>query len=224
MSKDQSATTIESNWDQEVANFDDMGLRDPLLRAIYAYGFEKPSVIQKRAIMPIIKQRNVLAQTARGAGTTAAFTIGLLQRIDPAQRVTQALVLAPTRELAGQIQGFVAQLGDWLKVDCHVCVGRSTVKEEVETLRSGVHVVVGTPGRVLDMISRGALRPDGLKMFVLDETDEMLSAGFKEQIYDMVQSLPFNVQVLLSSRTMPADVLEMSTRIMRDPVRILVRE
>lgn len=138
-------------------------------------------------------------------------------------RKTQALILAPTRELANQIHKVVKNLGDFLKVSVHACVGGTRVREDVEKLRVGVNVVVGTPGRVFDMINRKALDMGSAKMFVLDEADEMLSRGFKDQIYDVFQHLPSDIQVCLFSATMPADILEISEKFMRDPVRILVK-
>lgn len=135
----------------------------------------------------------------------------------------QALILAPTRELAQQIQKVVIALGDYMNIECHACVGGTNVREDMAKLQEGVHVVVGTPGRVYDMINRRALRTDTIKIFCLDEADEMLSRGFKDQIYELFQLLPQDTQVVLLSATMPADVLEVTKKFMRDPVRILVK-
>ncbi|KAJ2965102.1 hypothetical protein NQZ79_g99 [Umbelopsis isabellina] len=200
-----------------------MNLKTELLRGIYAYGFERPSTIQQRAIMPVIKGHDVIAQAQSGTGKTATFSISILQRIDVTLKATQALILAPTRELALQIQKVVLALGDFMGAECHACVGGTNVREDMEKLRSGCHVVVGTPGRVFDMINRGAFKTDNMKMFVLDEADEMLSRGFREQIYDVFQLLPTETQVVLLSATMPPDVLEVTTKFMREPVRILVK-
>ncbi|KAG2178073.1 hypothetical protein INT43_003326, partial [Umbelopsis isabellina] len=216
-------TEIESNWEEVVDNFDNMNLKTELLRGIYAYGFERPSTIQQRAIMPVIKGHDVIAQAQSGTGKTATFSISILQRIDVTLKATQALILAPTRELALQIQKVVLALGDFMGAECHACVGGTNVREDMEKLRSGCHVVVGTPGRVFDMINRGAFKTDNMKMFVLDEADEMLSRGFREQIYDVFQLLPTETQVVLLSATMPPDVLEVTTKFMREPVRILVK-
>ncbi|KAI8581521.1 hypothetical protein K450DRAFT_231708 [Umbelopsis ramanniana AG] len=216
-------TEIESNWEEVVDNFDNMNLKTELLRGIYAYGFERPSTIQQRAIMPVIKGHDVIAQAQSGTGKTATFSISILQRIDVTLKATQALILAPTRELALQIQKVVLALGDFMGAECHACVGGTNVREDMEKLRSGCHVVVGTPGRVYDMINRGAFKTDHMKMFVLDEADEMLSRGFREQIYDVFQLLPTETQVVLLSATMPPDVLEVTTKFMREPVRILVK-
>jgi translation initiation factor 4A len=202
-----------------------MHLREDLLRGIYAYGFEKPSAIQQRAIVPCTLGRDVIAQAQSGTGKTATFAISVLQSIDTQLPDTQALILAPTRELAQQIQRDVLALGDYMKVGCHVCIGGTSVRDDIARLASGAHVVVGTPGRVLDMIDRrNSLRTSKIKMFVLDEADEMLSKGFKDQIYEVFQRLPQNVQVVLVSATMPAEVLDVTKRFMRDPIRILVKK
>jgi translation initiation factor 4A len=215
---------IESNWDEIVDNFDNMNLSPELLRGIYAYGFERPSTIQQRAILPVIKGHDVIAQAQSGTGKTATFSISALQKLDLSNPQCQALILAPTRELAQQIQKVVIALGDFMKVQCHACIGGTNVREDMKTLEAGAQVVVGTPGRVFDMINRGALKTDSMKMFILDEADEMLSRGFKDQIYDVFQRLPPSTQVVLLSATMPAEVMEVTTKFMRDPIRILVKK
>ena len=118
----------------------------------------------------------------------------------------------------------VLALGDYLNTICHACIGGTNVRDDMRSLESGAHVVVGTPGRVMDMINRRALRTDYIKMFVLDEADEMLSRGFKDQIYDVFRTLPSDIQVTLLSATMPADVMDVTSRFMRDPIRILVKK
>ncbi|CAD6234180.1 GSCOCG00007624001-RA-CDS [Cotesia congregata] len=215
---------IESNWEQVVESFDDMNLKEELLRGIYAYGFEKPSAIQQRAIVPCVKGLDVIAQAQSGTGKTATFSISILQQIDTSLNECQALILAPTRELAQQIQKVVIALGDFMHAQCHACIGGTNVREDMRKLEQGVHVVVGTPGRVYDMISRRALRTGNIKLFVLDEADEMLSRGFKDQIHDVFKLLPNEVQVILLSATMPSDVLEVSKCFMRRPVSILVKK
>nr|ACV88438.1 AT04852p [Drosophila melanogaster] len=215
---------IESTWHEVYDNFDDMNLREELLRGIYGYGFEKPSAIQQRAIIPCVRGRDVIAQAQSGTGKTATFSIAILQQIDTSIRECQALILAPTRELATQIQRVVMALGEYMKVHSHACIGGTNVREDARILESGCHVVVGTPGRVYDMINRKVLRTQYIKLFVLDEADEMLSRGFKDQIQDVFKMLPPDVQVILLSATMPPDVLEVSRCFMRDPVSILVKK
>jgi len=222
--QDISAADItESNWNEECATFDEMALKEDLLRGIYAYGFEKPSTIQQRGIVPIVRGFDTIAQAQSGTGKTATFTIGVLQRVDLAQKQCQALILAPTRELANQSHKVVCSIGDYLNIVCHACIGGTKVADDIDMLRRGVHVVVGTPGRVFDMIERRALDVRGVKLFILDEADEMLSRGFTDQIYDVFRKLPENVQVGLFSATMPEEVLEMTGKFMNDPKRILVK-
>lgn len=208
---------------KKIASFDAMGLREDLIRGIYGYGFEKPSAIQQRAIVPIITGRDVIAQAQSGTGKTATFSIGTLQSVDPKVRETQALILSPTRELAQQIQKVCLTLGDYMSVQVHACIGGKNIGEDIRKLENGVHIVSGTPGRVFDMISRRSLRTRNIKMLVLDEADEMLSKGFKEQIYDIYRYLPPATQVVLVSATLTNDVLEMTNKFMSNPMRILVK-
>jgi hypothetical protein len=156
---------IESNWDEVCENFDDMNLKEELLRGIYAYGFEKPSAIQQRAIVPCIKGMDVIAQAQSGTGKTATFSISILQQIDTNLRECQALILAPTRELAQQIQKVVMALGDYMGAQGHACIGGTSVRNDMRKLDVGQHIVVGTPGCVFDMISRKFLRPNEIVIY-----------------------------------------------------------
>ncbi|CAK9275949.1 unnamed protein product [Sphagnum jensenii] len=213
---------IISTWDEVHKTFDVMGLHENLLRGIYAYGFEKPSAIQQRGIVPFTMGLDVIQQAQSGMCNTATFCSGILQQLDYSLLECQALVLAPTHELARQIEKVMWALGEYLQVKVHACVGGTSVREDRRILQSGVHVVVGTPGRVYDMLRRNALRADAIKCFVLDEADEMLSGGFKDQIYDIFQLLPPKVQVGVFSATMPPEALEI-TRFMNKPVKIIVK-
>ncbi len=132
--------------------------------------------------------------------------------------------MAPTRELALQIQKVVLSIGLHLNVTVHASIGGTSTKDDIDALKAGAQIVVGTPGRVFDMIDRRFMRTDKIKMFILDEADEMLSSGFKEQIYNIFRLLPETTQVVLLSATMPQDVLEVTTKFMRNPVRILVKK
>uniref|UniRef100_A0A669BHH2 RNA helicase n=1 Tax=Oreochromis niloticus TaxID=8128 RepID=A0A669BHH2_ORENI len=203
--KEEDMTKVEFETSEEVdvtPTFDTMGLREDLLRGIYAYGFEKPSAIQQRAIKQIIKGRDVIAQSQSGTGKTATFCVSVLQCLD--------------------IQVLLA-LGDYMNVQCHACIGGTNVGEDIRKLDYGQHVVAGTPGRVFDMIRRRSLRTRAIKMLVLDEADEMLNKGFKEQIYDVYRYLPPATQVVLISATLPHEILEMTNKFMTDPIRILVK-
>jgi len=222
---DDEKLNFETSEDVEVrASFDQMGLNESLTRGVFAYGFERPSAIQQRAIGPIIKGRDVIAQAQSGTGKTATFSIGVLQSINTQSRECQALILSPTRELAQQIQKVVLALGDFMSINCHACIGKAnTITEDMHALEAGVHVVSGTPGRVFDMISRRYLRTRTIKMLVLDEADEMLNLGFKEQIYDIYRHLPPATQVVLVSATLTPDVLAVTKKFMNNPIRILVK-
>ncbi|KAJ7107993.1 DEAD-domain-containing protein [Mycena crocata] len=219
--QDAPLIDTESNWDQVVDSFDGLELKPELLRGIYAYG---PSTIQQRAIVPVVKAHDVIAQAQSGTGKTATFAISIIQRLELDVKGTQAIILAPTRELATQIHKVVVALSDYMNIQSMACVGGNNIREDIMRLKDGVHVVVGTPGRALDMIKRGALKTDNVKIMCLDEADEMLSLGFKDQIYDVFQLLPPDTQVALFSATMPVEVLAVSKQFMRDPVRILVKQ
>eukprot|EP00592_Proboscia_alata_P007296 CAMPEP_0194353230 /NCGR_PEP_ID=MMETSP0174-20130528/1561_1 /TAXON_ID=216777 /ORGANISM="Proboscia alata, Strain PI-D3" /LENGTH=393 /DNA_ID=CAMNT_0039121675 /DNA_START=95 /DNA_END=1273 /DNA_ORIENTATION=+ len=206
------------------ATFDAMNLKPALLRGIYAYGFERPSAIQQRAIMPIIRGRDVIAQSQSGTGKTAVFSIAALQLLDAKVNDPQVIVLSPTRELAEQTARVVKSLGDFLNVRAHACIGGKSIGEDLRQLEStGVQVVSGTPGRVYDLIKRTALQTRALKTLIIDEADEMLNKGFKEQIYDIYRFLPPTTQVVLVSATLPVEVLDMTQKFMHDPVRVLVK-
>ncbi|VDP99490.1 unnamed protein product [Trichobilharzia regenti] len=205
---------IETNYHEIVDGFDKMGLKPELLRGIYNYGYEKPSAIQQRAIKPCIDGRDVIAQAQSGTGKTATFAISILQRVDVSSNACQALVLVPTRELARQIQTVVKSIGAYLNVKCHTCIGGTSTTEDVACLQQGQHVVVGTPGRVFDMMSRGILTTAGIKIFVLDEADQMLDRGFEAQIKEIYRFLPENAQQILS----------IARSIMQDPVQILIKK
>lgn len=226
--------SIETNWyeiarqmglPESAMSFDDMNLRSELLRGIYSYGFEKPSVIQQRAIVAVASGKDLIAQAQSGTGKTATFCVGTLQQIDLNNPACQVLVMAPTRELATQIFTVMDAVGQHMTgLSCHPCVGGTSVRDDIDKLRRGVHVVVGTPGRVNHMADKGILNLRSLKSFILDEADEMLSRGFKEQIYLTFQQIGDNVQVGLFSATLDKETIEITHRFMKDPIRILVRK
>lgn len=205
------------------SSFDDMNLKPLLLRGIYAYGFERPSAIQQRAIRPIIQGKDVIAQSQSGTGKTAVFSIASLQMLNEKQNDPQVIILSPTRELAEQTQRVVKSLGDFMNVKSHACIGGKSLGSDLKELEKGVQVVSGTPGRVYDLIRRRSLKISNLKALVVDEADEMLNKGFKEQIYDIYRYLPTSTQVVLVSATLPREVLDMTQKFMTDPVKVLVR-
>ncbi|RHW70060.1 ATP-dependent DEAD box helicase [Trypanosoma brucei equiperdum] len=225
--QDQDSFLDDQPGIRPIPSFDDMPLHQNLLRGIYSHGFEKPSSIQQRAIVPFTRGGDIIAQAQSGTGKTGAFSIGLLQRLDFRHNVLQGLVLSPTRELAMQTAEVITRIGEFLAEGsssfCATFVGGTRVQDDYRKLQSRTIVAVGTPGRVVDVTKRGAMRTESLRVLVLDEADEMLSQGFAEQIYDIFRFLPKEIQVALFSATMPDDVLELTKKFMRDPTRILVK-
>ncbi|OAF69374.1 hypothetical protein A3Q56_02890 [Intoshia linei] len=206
------------------SNFDSLNLKPELLQGIFSYGYEYPSAIQQKAIKPCIDRKDVIAQAQSGTGKTATFAISALQNIDIAKNDVQVLVLSPTRELAKQSNKVIMAIGDFLQIKSVLCVGGTNVQADIALLQQGQHIVVGTPGRVFDMMQRRALDTSYVTMFILDEADEMLSRGFNDQIYQIFQYLPKNVQIVLLSATMPIDVMDMANKFMNEPVKILVKQ
>jgi translation initiation factor 4A len=223
-----SKTHYEINdWEDEELN-----LKPTLLRGIYSYGFENPSSIQKKALYPMTlnkdkknnKLKDIIAQAQSGTGKTGAFGIGTLQIIDESKLKTQALILAPTHELASQIQNVISSIGTYLKINVKLLVGGVPVEKDREEMeRSKPHIVVGTPGRIQDMIRRKYLKTEDLQIIVLDEADEMLSSGFNEQVYKILHNLPESIQVALFSATMPPEVEQLASEFMLHPNKILVK-
>jgi ATP-dependent RNA helicase len=223
--REPAAADFETSKEVKVCDsFEAMELKEDLLRGLYQYGFEKPSAIQQRAIAPFVAGRDVIAQAQSGTGKTSMIAISVCQMIDTRSRETQALILSPTRELASQTEKTISIIGDYINVLAHTCIGGKSLTEDIRKLENGVQIVSGTPGRVFDMIQRKkALRTRFIKTLILDEADEMLNQGFKEQIYDVYRYLPPETQVCLISATLPHDILEMTSKFMSDPVRILVK-
>ncbi len=206
-------------------SFDDMGLKMKLLRGIYAYGFEKPSKIQKIGIMPITKGYDIIGQSQSGTGKTGTFLIGTLQRIDPELKQTQALILAPTRELSEQIFNVCNNLCTYMKLENYLLIGGNNRREDIKNLDNHKYqIIVGTPGRVYDMLKNLSLNTNHLKLFVVDEADEMLSSGFQDQVYEIFQYIPKTSQVCLFSATIPNEALEITERFMNDPIKVLVKK
>lgn len=205
-------------------SFDDMGLPENLLRGVYAHGFEKPSAIQSVAIVPLVKGRDVLGQAQSGTGKTGTFGIGLLSRIDPNHKATQALVMAHTHELAEQIATVVRALSQHMKINVVLAVGGIPRHSNAREIRGGAHVVIGTPGRVYDLAQSGDLKFGDLRMFVLDEADEMLRDRFADQINDIVAiGLPPICRVAFFSATMPTEVKELAEKILNNPIRVTLK-
>jgi len=205
--------------------WDELDLAPDLLRGIYAYGFENPSPIQQKAIKPITLKRDVIAQAQSGTGKTATFTIGALSNVDVANNSTQVLVLSPTKELTRQTAKVFEGIGSMIKgLKIQAAYGGSAVEETSSfSNKNTPHVICGCPGRVYDMLRRERLSCKKIKLIILDEADEMLSSGFKEQVYNIFQYLNTDVQVVLVSATLPEGMNSIIGSIMRNPIKISVK-
>ena len=209
----------------ELNSWDDLDCDMNLLRGIYAYGFEQPSSIQKKAIPSMLKNRDIIAQAQSGTGKTGAFTIGTLGQINVENKSIQGLILSPTRELSKQIFDVLSNIGKMMKdLRMQLLVGGTSIEEDVTELKKIPHIVVGCPGRINDMLRRRKMNVKNVKVMVLDEADEMLSKGFKEQIYNIFYQLNEDaVQIALFSATLSNELLDMSRKLLREPEKILVK-
>ncbi len=204
--------------------FADLGLRPELLSTLIELGYEEPTPVQRETIPHLIEGRDLVGQAATGTGKTAAFALPLLHSlaIGRGRPAATALVLVPTRELAMQVSEAIFKYGRQLGVKVVPVYGGQPIFRQLQSLERGVHVVVGTPGRVLDHLGRGSLDVDGIRTVVLDEADEMLDMGFAEDIETILGSLPTERQTVLFSATMPPRIAGMAKRFLTDPVRITV--
>ena len=216
---------IEVSENHPIEEWDDLDMDPLILRGIYAYGFENPSPIQKKGIKPMLNKRDVIAQAQSGTGKTGCFTVGTLARIDTSQPGVQAMILSPTRELSMQTKNVIDGLGGFLNgYKSQLLVGGTSTDATIKGLQEDKpQVVVGCPGRVYDMLRRKKLNPNTLRLIILDEADEMLSSGFKEQIYNIFQFMPSDIQVGLFSATLPHELLSLTEKFMRNPVKVLVK-
>ena len=225
-----SAPASASKDIKEFTSFDDMGLNDSLLRGVYAYGFEKPSPIQQKAIVPMTQGRDVLAQAQSGTGKTGTFLIGGISRIDTTENSVQMVVISPTRELADQTAMVAKGIGAYVNLRVHTATGGPPVSEDlnvvVQSKMGGPHVphvLVVTPGRFYDLLNRKAVSPNTIRVLVLDEADQMLEARFREQVHCILSlGWPATTQVALLSATMIPELAAVAKTLLRDPVEILL--
>eukprot|EP00828_Plagiopyla_frontata_P021471 TRINITY_DN28065_c0_g1_i2.p1 TRINITY_DN28065_c0_g1~~TRINITY_DN28065_c0_g1_i2.p1 ORF type:complete len:415 (+),score=77.77 TRINITY_DN28065_c0_g1_i2:84-1328(+) len=214
--------STQSTWG-EIKRFDELGLSDELLRGIYGYGYELPSQIQSLSIQPLLLGKDTIAQAQSGTGKTGAFTIGVLQKLDPLLQETQAVLLSPTRELASQTYKVALGLSEFLGISIYLSIGGTRLFEEKQKLASiKPQVIIGTPGRFVDILKKKWISMEKLKILILDEADEMLDRNFGEQIAEIFQLVPGDVQCGLFSATLPEEILEITKKLMRDPAVILV--
>ncbi len=206
-----------------MASFEDLGLSAPVLAAVREVGYETPSPIQDQAIPPLMAGRDIIGQAQTGTGKTAAFGLPIIEHVDPALETVQALVLTPTRELCIQVTQAIRTYGTTRGVDVVAVFGGAPIRNQEAQLRTGGHVVVGTVGRVLDLVSRGSLQLADCRFVVLDEADEMLDLGFLEDVERILAATPTGRQTALFSATMPTAVRKLADHYMYDPLVVVVK-
>lgn len=203
--------------------FAELGLSENILKALTEMGFEKPSPIQAQGIPAVMGGSDVIGQAQTGTGKTAAFGIPVLERIDTSSNAVQALVLCPTRELAVQVSEELGRLGKYQRgIRIEAIYGGDSIDRQIRSLKKGVHIVVGTPGRVMDHMERKTLKFDEVRMMVLDEADEMLDMGFREDIESILADMPEDRQTILFSATMSKPIMSITKRFLNDPLLIKV--
>ena len=204
-------------------SFDCMNLHQELIRGVYSYGFESPSRIQQLAIVPMKEHNDIIAQAQSGTGKTGAFTIGSLSVVDTSIRAPQVLVICPTRELAQQIEKVASSIGYYMNLRVLSATGGNQLRSDIQILKNGAQFVVGTPGRIFDLIRRKELRLEHIKYLILDEADQMLEELFLEQIKAILNSqFPETTKLALFSATMPEHMLQIAERYLQNPVRIRI--
>ena len=203
--------------------FDEMELQEPILRAVKEMGFEAMTPIQAEAIPVVMEGKDMIGQAQTGTGKTAAFGIPLLQMVNPKSKDLQALILCPTRELAIQVAEELRRLAKFMHgIKVLPIYGGQDINKQIRSLKGGVQIVIGTPGRVMDHMRRHTLKMDKVKMITLDEADEMLNMGFREDIETILQDLPEERQTLLFSATMPKPIMEIVGTYQKDAVLVKV--
>lgn len=222
-----SINTIEqsdkSNSVKLYESFDDMDLHSNLIRGIYSYGFEQPSHIQQLAIVPMKGRNDIIAQAQSGTGKTGAFTIGSLSVVDPSIRAPQVLVICPTRELSQQIEIVASSIGSYMNIRVLSATGGNQLRNDIQILKRGAQFIVGTPGRIFDLMRRKELVLDHIQYLILDEADQMLEDLFLEQIKAILGcQFPETTKLALFSATMPEHMLEIAEKFLQNPVRIRI--
>jgi len=222
-SNNEEEDTYNSSY--EINTWDDLDNDPDILRGIYSYGFERPSPIQKKAIKPIIMGKDIIAQAQSGTGKTAAFGIGALSIVNVQDNFTQVLILSPTKELAKQTTNVLKQLGGMMNGLRIQTIYGGSPYEELNNFndKNTPHIICGCPGRVYDLMRRERITSKKIKLVILDEADEMLSSGFKEQVYNIFQNFSNDIQVALFSATLPNSIFPIINKIMRNPVKICVK-
>lgn len=216
--------TIQTENTQEITSFEDLHLDRKILAALKDMGFEEPSPIQKGAIPLALEGEDLIGQAQTGTGKTAAFGIPIIQKINEKDRHIQALVMSPTRELCIQVADEISKIGRTKRVRVLPVYGGQPIERQIRSLKRGIQVVIGTPGRLLDHIRRGTIDLEYVNFLVLDEADEMLDMGFVDDMENIIKNVPPERQTMLFSATMPRPILSISKKYMRAPKMVAIHK
>ena len=228
LNKENNNESVQKSIEQTYEVFENwedskLDLKENLLRGLYSYGFSKPSPIQQKSIISIIKGKDIIAQAQSGTGKTGAFSVGALQSIDENSKTLQVLLLSPTRELALQSYNVIDNLSKKMNINKILLIGGTSIDSDIHNINNtSPNIAIGCTGRVFDLIRRGKLDYKNIKLMILDEADEMLSQGFKTQVYSIFRELDQDIQVVLFSATIPPDLSRLTDKFMRDPIKILL--
>jgi len=220
---DATGNVIEDTELKVYTTFEEMDLEENLLRGVFGHGFEKPSAIQMKAVVPIKEKRDILAQAQSGTGKTGAFLIGSLSRLDESLKKPQILILVHVHELAAQIAKVASAIGTNMKLNVLCAIGGNPLRDDIREIENGAQLIVGTPGRIFDLMNRNVLSTNDIRVLIMDEADQMLKDLFYKQVMCILEKgFPSQTQVALFSATMPESVIAVANKILQNPVRILI--
>jgi translation initiation factor 4A len=215
---------FKCNWNETVESFEDLNLKKDLLKGLFDYNHLKPSLMQMLTIKPMISKLDVMAQGQSVTGKTSAYITSILQNLDQQEHKCQALIIAPIRENASYIADQTKNLGLYLKITVNLFIGGTQIMKDMKKMKKGSHIVVGTPGRIRNLIKRQILNPADLKMLIIEEADEMFGPELVEQTSEIIKLIPPNCQICLFSETITPEVINFGEKNMKDPVKILVKK
>jgi translation initiation factor 4A len=220
---EENKILTDDDFGNEFENWEDLDIHPNILRGIFSYGFEKPSTIQKKSIIPIMNGRDIIAQSQSGTGKSGSFIIGALSKINLNQNTTQVLIFAPTRELTTQIASVIQGISGMMN-NLRICTlfGGSNIDANISILKNNPHIIIACPGRFYDLLQRGYVITKNINLVVLDEADEMFSFGFKDIMYEIFSLLNNDIQIALFSATLPESINYIVDKIMKNPIKIIV--
>jgi translation initiation factor 4A len=207
------------------STFKEMGLKKPIITGILKYGFKKPTINQQKAIVPIISGKDIIVHASSDTNKTSIISIGMLEVINfKVVPHCQAIILSPTIVLAEQTNKVVKSLGWQIGVKTHLCIGGKNIKTDIDVLKKGVHVMIGTPGRIMSLLERKVIDSSKIKILIIDELDRLLSCGFKDQMNQILEELSPEIQICVFSEIFLEETLQITNNFMQNPTLILLKK